>query len=305
MNGILIVDKPSGWTSFDVIAKLRGILGTRKLGHSGTLDPMATGVLPVFAGGASKAVDMQPDHTKAYRALIRFGIATDTGDVTGTVLRSEQTAVTEEQLRAVLPRFTGDILQTPPMYSAVKVNGSPLYKLARQGVTVERKARPVTIHRLEVTGREGEQDFVLEVDCSKGTYVRTLVEDLGEALGVPATLAGLRRTRAGVFGLEHSHTLEEIQAAKDENRLEGLGDMADAMAHRLEELLLPVETVFAHLPQLTVSPGNTARLLNGAPCYRIKAEDGVYRLQGPEGFLGLGRVTDSILKTEKLFVERT
>lgn len=291
MNGILIVDKPSGWTSFDVIAKLRGILGTRKLGHSGTLDPMATGVLPVFAGGASKAVDMQPDHTKAYRALIRFGIATDTGDVTGTVLRSEQTAVTEEQLRAVLPRFTGDILQTPPMYSAVKVNGSPLYKLARQGVTVERKARPVTIHRLEVTGREGGQDFVLEVDCSKGTYVRTLVEDLGEALGVPATLAGLRRTRAGVFGLERSHTLEEIQAAKDENRL--------------EELLLPVETVFAHLPQLTVSPGNTARLLNGAPCYRIKAEDGVYRLQGPEGFLGLGRVTDSILKTEKLFVERT
>ena len=246
MNGILIVDKPSGWTSFDVIAKLRGILGTRKLGHSGTLDPMATGVLPVFAGGASKAVDMQPDHTKAYRALIRFGIATDTGDVTGAVLRSEQTAVTEEQLRAVLPRFTGNILQTPPMYSAVKVNGSPLYKLARQGVTVERKARPVTIHRLEVTGREGEQDFVLEVDCSKGTYVRTLVEDLGEALGVPATLAGL-----------------------------------------------------------TVSPGNTARLLNGAPCYRIKAEDGVYRLQGPEGFLGLGRVTDSILKTEKLFVERT
>lgn len=291
MNGILIVDKPSGWTSFDVIAKLRGILGTRKLGHSGTLDPMATGVLPVFAGGASKAVDMQPDHTKAYRALIRFGIATDTGDVTGTVLRSEQTAVTEEQLRAVLPRFTGDIMQTPPMYSAVKVNGSPLYKLARQGVTVERKARPVTIHRLEVTGREGEQDFVLEVDCSKGTYVRTLVEDLGEALGVPATLARLRRTRAGVFGLERSHTLEEIQAAKDENRL--------------EELLLPVETVFAHLPQLTVSPGNTARLLNGAPCYRIKAEDGVYRLQGPEGFLGLGRVTDSILKTEKLFVERT
>lgn len=275
----------------DVCAKIRGVLHERRVGHAGTLDPMATGVLPVFAGGASKAVDMQPDHTKAYRALVRFGLATDTGDVTGTVLRSEQTAVTEEQLKAVLPRFTGDIMQTPPMYSAVKVNGSPLYKLARQGVTVERKARPVTIHRLEVTGQEGEQDFVLEVDCSKGTYVRTLVEDLGEALGVPATLAGLRRTRAGVFGLEHSHTIEEIQAAKDENRL--------------EELLLPVETVFAHMPSLTVSPGNTARLLNGAPCYRIKAENGVYRLQGPEGFLGLGRVEDSILKTEKLFVERT
>lgn len=291
MNGILIVDKPTDWTSFDVIAKLRGILGTRKLGHSGTLDPMATGVLPVFAGGASKAVDMQPNHDKTYRAVIRFGLATDTGDVTGTVLRSEETAITADQLREVLPRFTGDIMQTPPMYSAVKVNGSPLYKLARQGITVERKARPVTIYRLELLDQPQAQDFVLEVACSKGTYVRTLVEELGEALGVPATLAGLRRTQAGIFGLEHSHTLEEIQAAKD--------------AGTLEELLLPVETVFAHLPLITVSAGHTARLMNGAPCYRFSQPEGIYRLHGPDGFLGLGRIKEKELKAEKLFVERT
>ncbi len=291
MNGILIVDKPSGWTSFDVIAKLRGVLGTRKLGHSGTLDPMATGVLPVFAGAASKAVDMQPDHNKTYRALVRFGLATDTGDITGQVLRQSDAPVSAEQLAEVLPRFTGDILQTPPMYSAVKVNGSPLYKLARQGVTVERKARPVTIHRLALLETPADRDFVLEVACSKGTYVRTLVEDLGEALGVPATLAGLRRTQAGIFGLEHSHTLEAIQAAKD--------------AGTLEALLLPVETVFAHLPALTVTAGNAARLRNGAPCYRFQQPDGEYRLLGPEGFLGLGRVSDTVLKAEKLFVERT
>lgn len=291
MNGILIVDKPMDWTSFDVIAKLRGILGTRKLGHSGTLDPMATGVLPVFAGGASKAVDMQPNHDKTYRAVLRFGLATDTGDVTGTVLETSETKVTKEQLLQILPKFTGDIMQTPPMYSAVKINGTPLYKLARQGVTVERKARPVTIYRLDLLEQSGEQDFVLEVACSKGTYVRTLVEDLGKELGVPATLAGLRRTQAGIFDLQHSHTLEEIQAAKD--------------AGTLEQLLLPVETVFEHLPQLTVNEQNTARLLNGAPCYRFKYEDGVYRLQGPNGFLGLGRVQNKQLKAEKLFVERT
>lgn len=291
MNGILIVDKPMDWTSFDVIAKLRGILGTRKLGHSGTLDPMATGVLPVFAGGASKAVDMQPNHDKTYRAVVRFGLATDTGDVTGTTLETSDVTVSKEQLQAVLPQFTGDIMQTPPMYSAVKINGTPLYKLARQGVTVERKARPVTIYRLDLLEQCAQQDFVLEVACSKGTYVRTLVEDLGKALGVPATLAGLRRTQAGIFDLQHSHTLEEIQAAKDSGTL--------------EQLLLPVETVFEHLPLLEVNQENTARLMNGAPCFRIKAQEGVYRLHSENGFLGLGRVQNKQLKAEKLFVERT
>lgn len=290
MNGILIVDKPSGWTSFDVIAKLRGILGTRKLGHSGTLDPMATGVLPVFAGGASKAVDMQPDHTKAYRALIRFGIATDTGDVTGTVLRSEQTAVTEEQLRAVLPRFTGDILQTPPMYSAVKIGGVPLYKLARQGKTVERPARPVTFYRLELVEQTAADRFAIDIECSKGTYVRTLVEDLGAALGCPACLAALRRTRAGVFTLEGCVTLETIQAAKE--------------AGGLEKLLLGVDTVFSHLPAAQVGEKETARLLNGAPARRADLAEGHWRLYADGAFLGLGETKDGTLRAEKLFVER-
>ena len=152
MQGILIVDKPTDWTSFDVIAKLRGILGTRKLGHSGTLDPMATGVLPVFCGGASKAVDLQLDHTKAYRAVLKLGARTDTGDVTGTVLETAPVTAGEKELLEVLPQFVGSQMQTPPMYSAVKINGQPLYKMARQGIEVERKARPIEIFSLEYGG---------------------------------------------------------------------------------------------------------------------------------------------------------
>ena len=289
-NGILVVDKPSGWTSFDVIAKLRGILKTRKLGHSGTLDPMATGVLPVFAGGAARAVDMQPNHDKSYTALVRFGLATDTGDITGTVLETSQKRVSREELEKTLADFVGPQMQTPPMYSAVKINGTPLYKLARQGKTIERPARPVTFYRLECLRETEANEFEIVVECSKGTYVRTLVEDMGKALGCPACLAGLRRTQAGVFDLSGSHTLEEIQQAADEDRI--------------EELFLPVETVFAHLEKLTVNEDTQNRLLNGAPTYRFYKKDGVYRVEGPMGFMGLGRVTDNVLKVEKLFVER-
>ena len=174
MQGILIVDKPTDWTSFDVIAKLRGILGTRKLGHSGTLDPMATGVLPVFCGGASKAVDLQLDHTKAYRAVLKLGARTDTGDVTGTVLETAPVTAGEKELLEVLPQFVGAQMQTPPMYSAVKINGQPLYKMARQGIEVERKARPIEIFSLEYGGSPAENEYALTVRCSKGTYIRVL-----------------------------------------------------------------------------------------------------------------------------------
>lgn len=290
MNGILVVDKPSGWTSFDVIAKLRGILKTRKLGHSGTLDPMATGVLPVFAGGAARAVDMQPNHDKAYTALVRFGLATDTGDVTGETLETSDKIITREELETALAGFLGPQMQTPPMYSAVKINGTPLYKLARQGKTVERAARPVTFYRLELLSQKAPNEFEVAVECSKGTYVRTLVEDVGKALGCPACLAGLRRTKAGVFDLTGSHTLEEIQAAADEGRV--------------EELFLPVETVFTHLENFTVNEDTEKRLLNGAPTYRVYKKNGVYRLQSANGFMGLGRVENNVLKVEKLFVER-
>ena len=288
--GILPVDKPAGWTSFDVIAKLRGVLATRRLGHSGTLDPMATGVLPVFVGMAAKAVDLQPDHDKAYRAEVRFGLSTDTGDVTGTPVAAGENIPGAAAVEKALAAFLGPQMQTPPMYSAVKVGGVPLYKLARQGKTVERAARPVTFYRLELVEQTAPDRFVIDIECSKGTYVRTLVEDLGAALGCPACLAALRRTRAGAFTLEGCVTLEAIQAAKE--------------AGELEKLLLGVDTVFTHLPAAEVSEKETARLLNGAPVRWAEMAEGRWRLYAGGAFLGLGKAEDGVLRAEKLFVER-
>ncbi len=293
MQGILIVDKPTGWTSFDVIAKLRGILGTRKLGHSGTLDPMATGVLPVFCGGASKAVDLQLDHTKAYRATLKLGARTDTGDVTGTVLETAPVTAGEAELLAVLPQFVGPQMQTPPMYSAVKINGQPLYKMARQGIEVERKARPIEIFSIEYGGSPAKDEYVLTVRCSKGTYIRTLLEDIAAAMGQKGTMSALRRVSSGVYGEADAHTLEEIQAAKD------------AGMEQLEALMLPVESVFTSLPLLTVAPKVEQHLYNGCPTSRYPAADGRYRVRNEAGaFLGLANVTGGVLKVEKLFVER-
>ena len=293
MQGILIVDKPTDWTSFDVIAKLRGILGTRKLGHSGTLDPMATGVLPVFCGGASKAVDLQLDHTKAYRAVLKLGARTDTGDVTGTVLETAPVTAGEKELLEVLPQFVGAQMQTPPMYSAVKINGQPLYKMARQGIEVERKARPIEIFSLEYGGSPAENEYELTVRCSKGTYIRVLLEDIAAAMGQKGTMSALRRVAAGVYTEADAHTLEEIQAAKNE------GPAA------LEALMLPVESVFGSLPLLTVAPKVEQHLYNGCPTSRYPAADGRYRVRNAEGqFLGLANITGGVLKVEKLFVER-
>ena len=293
MQGILIVDKPTDWTSFDVIAKLRGILGTRKLGHSGTLDPMATGVLPVFCGGASKAVDLQLDHTKAYRAVLKLGARTDTGDVTGTVLETAPVTAGEKELLEVLPQFVGSQMQTPPMYSAVKINGQPLYKMARQGIEVERKARPIEIFSLEYGGSPAENEYELTVRCSKGTYVRVLLEDIAAAMGQKGTMSALRRVAAGVYTEADAHTLEEIQAAKNE------GPAA------LEALMLPVESVFGSLPLLTVAPKVEQHLYNGCPTSRYPAADGRYRVRNEAGqFLGLANIVGGVLKVEKLFVER-
>ena len=293
MQGILIVDKPTDWTSFDVIAKLRGILGTRKLGHSGTLDPMATGVLPVFCGGASKAVDLQLDHTKAYRAVLKLGARTDTGDVTGTVLETAPVTAGEKELLEVLPQFVGAQMQTPPMYSAVKINGQPLYKMARQGIEVERKARPIEIFSLEYGGSPAENEYELTVRCSKGTYIRVLLEDIAAAMGQKGTMSALRRVAAGVYTEADAHTLEEIQAAKNE------GSAA------LEALMLPVESVFGSLPLLTVAPKVEQHLYNGCPTSRYPAADGRYRVRNEAGqFLGLANIVGGVLKVEKLFVER-
>ena len=293
MQGILIVDKPTDWTSFDVIAKLRGILGTRKLGHSGTLDPMATGVLPVFCGGASKAVDLQLDHTKAYRAVLKLGARTDTGDVTGTVLETAPVTAGEKELLEVLPQFVGSQMQTPPMYSAVKINGQPLYKMARQGIEVERKARPIEIFSLEYGGSPAENEYELTVRCSKGTYIRVLLEEIAAAMGQKGTMSGLRRVAAGVYTEADAHTLEEIQAAKNE------GPAA------LKALMLPVESVFGSLPLLTVAPKVEQHLYNGCPTSRYPAADGRYRVRNEAGqFLGLANIVGGVLKVEKLFVER-
>ena len=267
-QGILVVNKPTGWTSFDVLAKLRGVLGTRGLGHSGTLDPMATGVLPVFVG-----------------------MATDTGDITGTVTRTAPVNVGEQELLEVLPRFVGEQMQLPPMYSAVKVNGQPLYKAARQGLEVERTLRPITVYSVDYMGSVGPDEYRLKIACSKGTYVRVLLEDIGRALGVPATMSALQRLQAGEYRLEDSHTLEEIYEAKQN------GTLAD--------LLLPTDTVFAHLPEYQVGEAAVARLMNGAPTYRCQKPDGLWRMYGMDGaFLGLARTEGGTLKVEKLFVER-
>ena len=293
MQGILIVDKPAGWTSFDVIAKLRGVLETRKLGHSGTLDPMATGVLPVFAGPSTKAADLQPDHTKAYRARVRLGVATDTGDITGEVTSTGPVQADEEAARRVLESFVGDRMQLPPMYSAVKINGVPLYKAARAGKTVERKPRPITIHSIELVGKGGENEYDIQVSCSKGTYIRVLAEEIGQALGCPATLAALRRTRAGVWNESCAHTLEEILAAKEQ------GGLAAVQA-----LLLDTETAFSPLPLLEVDQKARFRLENGAPVFGLSGEAGRYRLRCEGQFIGLGQLEDRVLRAEKLFVER-
>ena len=290
MQGILIVDKPTDWTSFDVIAKLRGILGTRKLGHSGTLDPMATGVLPVFCGGASKAVDLQLDHTKAYRAPLKLGARTDTGDVTGTVLETAPVTAGEKELLEVLPRFVGPRMQTPPMYSAVKINGQPLYKLARQGMEVERKARPIEILSIQYEGSPAENEYTLTVKCSKGTYIRVLLEEIAEAMGQKGTMSALRRVAAGVYTEADAHSLEEIQAAKN------------AGPEALQALMLPV---FTSLPLLVADERVEQHLYNGCPTSRYPAADGRYRVRNAQGqFLGLANITGGVLRVEKLFVER-
>lgn len=268
MQGILVMDKPAGFTSFDVDAKLRGICRTRRIGHAGTLDPMATGVLPVFVGAAARAVDLQQDHDKTYEAVLRLGMRTDTGDITGTVLETAPVpaSVDAAAVAAVLPRFTGRSEQLPPMYSAVKVNGQPLYKAARAGRAVERKARPIEIYSLELLDADGcgAHEYRLRIACSKGTYVRVLAEDIGAALGVPAVLAALRRTRAGAYTLAAAHTFAEVEAAR--------------AAGTLQSLFLSVDTVFSHLPAVRMDADTCARLLHGAPSYRFPARDGEYRL---------------------------
>ena len=293
LSGILNVYKPKGLTSHAVVSRVRKFYGVKRVGHAGTLDPMACGVLPVLVGSAASVQELVMEHDKTYKAGVLFGVTTDTGDVTGSVLNAKTPSFDGAALKETLARFTGEIDQVPPMYSAIKLNGQPLYKLAREGVTVERKARPIEVLDIRYGGSPAENEYVLTVRCSKGTYIRVLLEEIAAAMGQKGTMSALRRVAAGVYTEADAHTLEEIQAAKNE------GPAA------LEALMLPVESVFGSLPLLTVAPKVEQHLYNGCPTSRYPAADGRYRVRNEAGqFLGLANIVGGVLKVEKLFVER-
>lgn len=287
MNGILIINKPSDWTSHDVVAKLRGLLKQKRIGHGGTLDPMATGVLPVFVGRATRAVEFCEQFDKEYIAGLRLGIETDTQDTTGSIVASCDVTVSRQEVESALPHFTGQIMQLPPMYSAVKVGGTPLYKLARRGQEVERKPRQITIELIDILEQNGT-DYLLRIVCSKGTYIRTLCHDIGRFLGCGGTIFSLRRTRVGPFTLEQSVTLTRV---------------AETVAAGQEQPLLPVETIFMSCPALCLDEMQTAKCMNGAS-FPVGSENGCYRVYGNnERFLMLGRVENGVMHTVKSFFE--
>ena len=286
-NGILVIDKSAGWTSQDVAAKLRGVFHERRVGHGGTLDPMATGVLPVFIGRATRAAEFLESAEKEYVAGLRLGVVTDTQDTSGTVLETNSVCVTRAQLEAALRQFLGPIEQIPPMYSAIKINGQKLYELARRGQEVARRPRSITIHALELLEGEGA-DWTIRVRCSKGTYVRTLCHDLGRALGCGGCMSSLRRTRAGSFTLAQAVTMQQV--------------LDFAAGQDPQQLLMPVDAVFAAHPPLIVTLGQAAKLKNGAQVKDWQFQPGTYRVYAEDGeFLLLGRVEGGVLTTIKSF----
>ena len=284
-NGIIIIDKPRDWTSMDVCAKLRGIFREKRVGHAGTLDPMATGVLPVFIGRATRAVEFASESEKEYLAEIKLGVVTNTQDTTGEILEKRPVSVTREELEGALAHFRGNILQIPPMYSAIKRDGKKLYELARAGKEVERPPRPVTIHALEAGEQTGPDTYTLRVRCSKGTYVRTLCHDIGQALGCGGCMSSLRRTMAAGFTLDQAVTLEEVQ-------------------ERGAALLLPTDRFFAGCPAHHLTSQRRERLCrNGNPIPGEGLAEGVlYRVYGQDGtFLCLSRCQRGMLVSVKNF----
>ena len=287
MNGILLIDKASDWTSHDVVAKLRGLLGQRRIGHAGTLDPMATGLLTIFVGQGTKAVQYAEAAEKSYIARLQLGITTDTQDSTGRVLTRAPRPVSREELEAVLPRFMGDVLQLPPMYSAIKVEGKRLYQLARKGEVVERAPRPVQVRKIDIL-ESYEDGFLLFISCSKGTYIRTLCHDIGQSLGTGGVMASLRRTQVGNFSLDNAYTLEQI-----------------AQSDQRAGFLLPLDSLFEDHPALSLTAQEEIRLRQGQKVPVETEVRGTCRVYGPEGeFLALGEIAPTgrpILKTQKNF----
>lgn len=288
MNGIILIDKPQGWTSHDVVGKLRGILHERRIGHSGTLDPLATGLLVVFIGRATRAVEFAEADRKEYIAGLRLGMSTDTQDITGRIISKETDIPDEPEVRIAIERFRGELEQIPPMYSAVKIGGKKLYELARKGESIERKPRHITIFGLEITGRS-DNDYILDVVCSKGTYIRTLCHDIGAALGCGGCMSSLRRTKSGVFSVDNAYTIAEIQEAAERGEE--------------EKLLLPIDTLFAGYTKLSVDADSEKKLKNGC-IINTSSPDGRFRVYSEDGeFLLLGDVKDGVMKTVKNFFE--
>ena len=285
MDGIVIVDKPQGWTSQDVTARLRRVFGTRRIGHGGTLDPMATGVLPVFVGRATRAVEFFEHAEKTYETVLRLGITTDTEDMTGTVLTEENVSFTEEQLQETLEAFRGEILQVPPMYSALKVNGQKLCDLARKGKTVERQPRPITIHELTLVER-GENTLRLRVRCSKGTYIRTLCKDIGEYLGCGGCMESLRRVAAGEYTIDEAVPLQTLLDTEEP-----------------EKYLWDVDTMFRNYPAVTLTSNQETRCRNGN-AFSVSLAPGAYRAYSQGGeFLMLAKVDGGVMSTIKSFFQ--
>ena len=292
MTGILLIDKPEGMTSFVAATRVRRMTGVKKTGHTGTLDPMATGVLPVLLGGATRFCELLPSHDKAYTATLRLGTITDTLDITGEVLETREVNVSRAELERALEGFSGEIEQVPPMYSAISQNGVRLYKLARQGIEVERESRRVTISSLELIGCDEEKgEYTISVECSAGTYIRSLVADIGEKLGCGAVMTALRRTSANGFDIKDAVTIEQLEAAANEERL--------------GEILLPVDKALGGYGSVTVTEAQAKRFLNGGELFlerlKIKGE-GIFRVYSPKGdFLGLGETEDEYLKVRRVF----
>ncbi len=296
MNGILCIDKPQHMTSFDCCALLRRLTGEKKVGHAGTLDPMATGVLPLMFGKATRAIPLLPTHRKSYRAEVQFGLQSDTLDVWGTVSQTGKPYPTLAQIEAILPQFTGDILQVPPMMSALKKDGVRLYDLARQGIEIEREARPVTIYSLVVENYDPKKGLLtITCDCSAGTYIRTLCDDMGQTLGCGAVLANLRRTLAAGYELSACLTVDECRAMAEQGTL---------VSH-----VLPTETAFSTYTALTVTKAQATRFQNGGELAAERlptalSEGETVRVNAPDGeFIGLGRLEQQSLRIIRIFKE--
>ena len=299
-SGIINVYKEAGYTSFDVVARLRGILKVKKIGHTGTLDPDATGVLPVCVGKATKLCDMLTDKDKVYECVMALGIETDTYDMSGRILERKSVGASEEEVRNAIECFVGDIMQVPPMYSALKVNGKKLYELAREGIEIERKARPVKIFSIDILDMK-LPEVTMRIHCSKGTYIRSLCHDIGEKLGCGGAMRSLIRTRVSIFDIADARTLDEVERIVKAGNLDGI--------------MMPLDQAFEGMPTVFVIPDEDAiRLaINGAGIEQERVfaeslssfdEGDKYRIYLPDNrFLGVYTFTDSKFKLEKFFLE--